>query len=362
MKVLHVHRLRGIGGSERHLLTLLPALRDRGVDARFLGLDDGDPDPFYNQLDRLGVPYERVPAPGDLDPRLAYRVIRATRRMRPDIVHTHLVHGDVYGALAAKVARSTIVSTKHNDDPFRLGAYRHVERALGRLQARIICITHALERFNVERVGLSPDKLSTIQYGLDDVPPAWGPPGGPGIHHDARVLLAISRLEQQKGIDIAIKAMALIREQHPDAVLVVLGSGSLDDELAALASKLGVEETVRFGGRSGDVASWLARAEVFVHPARWEGFGLVLLEAMLAGLPIIASSVSAIPEIVVDGETGLLVPPDDPGRLAHALSSCLTEPARASQYGSAGRLRARASFSVARMAEQTLSVYQDVLA
>ena len=85
MRVMHIHRVRGIGGSERHLLTLLPALRGRGVDARFLGFDDGEPDPFYAQLDRLGVPYDRLPAPRDLDPALLIRTVRLTRRHRPEI-------------------------------------------------------------------------------------------------------------------------------------------------------------------------------------------------------------------------------------------------------------------------------------
>ena len=124
VKVLHIHRIGGIGGSERHLLTLLPALAERGVDVRFLGLDDTSraPDPFY---EALTVPFVRVPAPRDIDPRLALRVRREARNA--DLVHTHLVHADVYGALGAP----RLVSTKHNDDPFRAGAFRFVERALG---------------------------------------------------------------------------------------------------------------------------------------------------------------------------------------------------------------------------------------
>ena len=169
MKVLHVHRIGGIGGSERHLLTLLPALAERGLDVSFLGLDDPSraPDPFYEQLP---VPFVRVPAPRDLDPALAWRVTRAVGAARPDIVHTHLVHADVYGALNGR----TLVSTKHNDDPFRAGAFRFIERALARRASRVIAITHALARFQVERVGLPADKVEVIHYGLDHLPPAWG--------------------------------------------------------------------------------------------------------------------------------------------------------------------------------------------
>jgi glycosyltransferase involved in cell wall biosynthesis len=108
-------------------------------------------------------------------------------------------------------------------------------------------------------------------------------------------------------------------------------------------------------GRVPDVAAWLSRADLLVHPARWEGFGLALLEAMLATLPVVATNVSSIPEIVVDGETGLLVPPDDPGALATAVNRVLEDP---SDYGEQGRERARSEFSVARMADRTLAVYE----
>ena len=361
MRVLHAHRLRGVGGSERHLLTLLPALRARGVDARFLGFDDGDPEPFYEQLREAEVPFGRLRAPRDLDPRLAWAAIQAVRRDRPDIVHTHLVHADVYGTVAATAARTALVSTKHNDDPFRVGPFRLVERVFMRRASRIVCITEALARFNAERVGLPAAKLEVIHYGMDDLPAAWGPPGGPSLAAGARILLAVSRLEAQKGLDVAIEALARLRPRHPQAVLVVLGQGSLAQELRELARARGVDDAVHLPYSVGDVADWLGRADVLVHPARWEGFGLALLEAMLAGLPIVASRVSAIPEIVLDGETGLLVPPDDPQRLAAALDDLLSDPGRARALGEAGRERAHASFSVERMATRTIAVYERVL-
>lgn len=359
MRVVHVHRLRGVGGSERHLLTLLPALRERGVDATFVGLDDADPDPYYAQLDSLQVPYRRLRAPRDLDPRLALRLRRELRRLRPHIVHTHLVHADVYGAVAA--GRAAVVSTKHNDDPFRLGPFRHVERLVTRRARRIICITDALACFTSERVGLPAAKLAVVPYGLDELPAAWGPPAGPALPQQARVLLAVSRLEQQKGLDVAVEALARVRGRHPDAVLVVLGLGSQEARLNALAGELGLAGAVHLAGSVGDVAGWLRRAELLVHPARWEGFGLALLEAMLAGLPVVASSVSSIPEIVADGTTGLLVPPDDAARLAEAICRLLDDPVTARSYGAAGLERARSSFSVAAMADRTLAVYRSAL-
>ena len=138
----------------------------------------------------------------------------------------------------------------------------------------------------------------------------------------------------------------------------MLGEGAGRAGLEARARQLGVDGSLRLPGRSGDVAAWLARAEALVHPARWEGFGLVLLEAMLAGIPVVASRVSAVPEIVVDGETGLLTPPDDPAALAAAACRVLADGALAARLGAAGLARARSEFSVARMAERTEEVYR----
>ena len=350
MRVMHVHRIRGIGGSERHLLTLLPALAERGIEPIFVGLDDPkwDAADFYGALQ---VPAVRIVSPRDFDPLLLGRLART---LRADIVHTHLVHADVYGGLAARLRGTQLVSTKHNDDPFRVGPFRFVERSLSRLADRVITITDALHRFTVERVGVSADKVETIHYGLEGLPEAWGVNGSDDVPRDARVLLAVSRLTEQKGIDVAIRALAALPS---DMVLVVLGDGPERAALKRLALELGLEQRVFLLGRVPDVASWLRRTSVFVHPARWEGFGLAVLEAMLAGLPVVASNVSSLPELVLDGETGVLVAPDDASALARGITQALDQP----ELGESGLARARSEFSVGRMTDRTAALYASVL-
>jgi glycosyltransferase involved in cell wall biosynthesis len=347
VRVVHVHRMRGIGGSERHLLALLPALAKLGVEPVFLGLDDPDWDAsdFYGALE---VPAMRVRSPHDVDPLLLGRL---TTRLRADVVHTHLVHADVYGGIAAKLRGARLVSTKHNDDPFRTGAFRHVERGLCRLADRVIAITESLRRFTVDRVGVPAPKVETIHYGLDAPPEPWGENAPDPVPDGAPILLAVARLVPQKGVDVAVRALRGL----PGAWLVVLGEGPERPRLERLARELGVSGRIWLPGRVPDVAAWLRRADVVVHPARWEGFGLALLEAMLCAKPVVASRVSSIPEIVVDGETGILVPPDDPGALADAVSRVTVDPAR---YGEAGLARARREFSVERMASRTLALYR----
>jgi glycosyltransferase involved in cell wall biosynthesis len=289
----------------------------------------------------------RLPCPRDLDWGLARRVRRELGALAPDIVHTHLVHGDVYGAWGA--GRARVVSTKHNDDPFRRGPFRFVERAATKRASRVIAITDSLRRFCIDEVGLPESKVATVHYGLDALPEPWADAGTLELPADARVLLCVSRLEPQKGVDVAVQALAQVRAEEPRAVLVVLGEGREREALAG--------EGVYLPGRVGDVAWWYRRAELLVHPARWEGFGLAVLEAMLAGKPVVASRVSSIPELVVDGVTGRLVPPDDADALAQALLAVLQDPGG---MGEAGLERARAEFSVAEMADRTAEIYAQV--
>ena len=359
MKVLHLHKINGVGGSERHLLTLLPALRAGGVDARFLGLDvpGSDAPRFYEELRAAGVPSVHVRCTVDADPRLAADVLRAVRAEAPDLLHTHLVHADVYGSIASTALRIPLVSTRHNDDRYLLGPFRYVDRAFAARTRRLIAISDAVRRFLV-RAGHGEEKLVTVHYGLDALPdaPSERSPAEVGIPAGSPLLLAVGRLTEQKDHPTLLRAFARARERHPDALLAILGIGPLEAETRALGRELGIERSVLLPGRL-EIRDWLERADVFVHSSRWEGFGLVLLEAMLAGLPVAATRVSAVPEVVADGETGLLVEAGDAEGLARALEELLADPARARALGDAGSRRAREQFSVARMVERTIAVY-----
>ena len=251
------------------------------------------------------------------------------------------------------------VSTRHNDDRYLLGPFRYVDRAFARPARRLIAISDAVRRF-LERAGHDPAKLVTIHYGLDELPaaPSELTPADAGIPAARRSLLAVGRLIAQKDHPTLLRAFAAFTRRHPDARLAILGSGPLEAETRRSSHELGLDDAVLLPGRSS-IRDWLERADVFVHTSRWEGFGIVLLEAMLAGLPVVATRVSAVPEVVADGETGLLVEPgDDAGARRGARSRCSPTGARAPPRR--GRARARAGeFSVARMAERTLAVYRD---
>lgn len=362
MKVLHTTKVRGIGGTEQHLLALLPALRARGVDAQFLSLDAGDDsERFHRALRERDVPFTTVRCGSDVSPALARRVVRATRAVQPDLLHTHMVHADVYGSIAAHLLRVPFVSSRHNDDRYLLGPFRFVDRFFMHGVRRIVAISEAVRDFHV-RAGLPAEKLVTVHYGLDAAPatPSERSPGDVGIPPDAPLVLAIGRLIAQKDHATLLEAFAHVQRELPAARLAILGWGPLEDETRRRAEQLENADAVTIPGRL-EPGDWLARADVFVHTSRWEGFGIVLLEAMLSNLAVVATSVSAIPEIVVDGETGYLAPAGDADTIGRRLLELLRDPARAAELGRAGRERAQSEFSVERMTERTIAVYDEAL-
>lgn len=372
MKICHIFKITGVSGSENHLLTLASHFDRSRCRLTFCLLVEREPDlsAYVAALEAVDVEVVRFPIRADLDPLLLWQLVRFLRVQRPDVVHTHLIHGDLYGTLAARLAGGPfVVSSKHNDDVFRQqGFYAWLDRVLARRQNRIITISHHLKGFYVEVEGLPPGKIVTVHYGLDpgaflrgandgaNVRAEWGVPA------DALLVGVVGRLAEQKGHAYLLDAFAEVIQALPSAHLLVVGDGELRPALERQAAHLGLHDSVTFTGRREDVPRIMLALDVLAMPSLWEGFGLVLLEAMAVGRPVVASRVSAIPEIVVEGETGLLVPPKDAESLSRALLALLRDPARAREMGQRGRQRLERQFGVARMVEQIQAVYESLVA
>lgn len=370
MRVVHAIKATRIAGAENHLLTLLPGLRQRGIDAQLLLLTQADApaDDFAAALAAAAVPVERIPIAHHADVRTATRLRDSLRLSAPAILHTHLIHADLYGAIGARLARVPhLITSRHNDDPFRRRwAFRLLSRALWRQTRAGIAISESIRRFCIAVEGARPDAVTTIHYGL----PAAPAPDVPAARAAVRALIGapaeapvigfVGRLIAQKGVSDAVAAFALLAERHPAARLLIIGDGPLRASLEAQAAAVGLGARVHFAGWRADAAALMPGFDMFVMPSLWEGFGLVLLEAMAAAVPVVAAQVSAIPEIVVDGETGLLVPPNAPADLATALEVLLNDQPLRRHFGLVGQERGETHFGAARMIDAAAALYRRV--
>ncbi len=369
-RVIHLSKMTGTAGSEGHLLVLLPGLCARGVDAQLWILVEPDNlvDAIVDRARARDVPVERVVIRGHFDPGLWNRLAKRLRHAAPDVVHTHLIHADLYGIPAARRAGVPyVVSSRHNDDKFRRRLpLRLLNRWLWARTDRGIAISDAIRQFSIRVEGAPPDRIRTVHYGLDPARISAPTNARDALRRQLRLpaetLLvgSVCRLIEQKGLIYGLRGFAQIAEQIPDAHYVIAGEGGQRAALESTARSLNLTDRVHFLGWRSDAHAVFAALDVLLAPSLWEGFGLVFLEAMALGIPVIATRVSAIPEVVVDGETGWLVPPRDADAIAAALRGALTQPEERRKRGAAGRARLESHFSVDAMVSRTLAVYDSL--
>jgi glycosyltransferase involved in cell wall biosynthesis len=360
--VCHVITALERGGAENHLVELARAQRAAGLDVSIASLKG---DGWWGaRLRAEGLRIDDLGWRGWRDPRPIARLVRLLRRHRPDIVHGHLLGAEPAAVIAHAIAapRAALVITRHNDDP--LGLERGlgpVTRLLTRRARRVIAISDAVAA-DLARRGIARDRIDVIRYGIDPQPwmqpdraaatalrAAWG----------GRVVVGcIARLVPQKAHEVLLEAFA--RASAPDWRLVLVGSGPREAELRALAEHLGIAARTVWAGQRSDMPEIVHACDVLALSSVYEGLGLVLLEAMAAARPVVASRVSAIPEIV-GPDAGLLVPPRDPDALAAALARA-ADPAVAAACGAAGRARVLRDFTVEAMRAATAAVYRAALA
>jgi glycosyltransferase involved in cell wall biosynthesis len=341
-RVVHVQKVSGISGSEAHLLSVVPLLRERGWDASMVVLHQGEAGAaeFVRRMRAEDVPTEAWRMHADVDPLVFARL--ASRR--PDIVHTHLVHADLHGLPAAALARVPLrISTKHGFNEFRAGrAVALADRAAARCAHRQIAISAGLADYLAATEGFGRDAFTVVHYGIEAGPEPPPPPDEPR-------LVAIGRLIPIKGFDVLLQAFAQARSEIPELTLEIAGSGPV---------ALPPQEGVTLLGHVSPVQPLLERNAIAVVPSRGEGFGMVALEAAERGRAAIVSDVGGLPEIVADGETGLVVPPGNADALARAIVALARDPSRARAMGAAARGRALAQFSPEAAVEGVERVYR----
>ncbi|MFL5738469.1 MAG: glycosyltransferase family 4 protein [Actinomycetota bacterium] len=367
MRILHVQKVKGIGGSERHLLSLLPAVASCGDDVAMLVLTPGpEVRVFLDAAAAANVETFQFPVGRDLDPRPIRGIASTIRRWRPDIVHTHLVHADLWGQIAARRCSVPSVRTVHNVQAFsRREPVRSAVRASGRLARRTIAISEHAAGFIREHSLAPSDRIEVIPYGVDvgcypaERPRRRAMRSRLGATDETVVFGMAARMIEGKGHDVAIDAVRATAREHP-MMLAIAGDGPLRAKLERRASG---DPVVRFLGHLDDVVPFLEACDALLFPtdpALGEGFGLAALEAMAEGLPVLASTAGALPEVVGDGVTGRIVD-GDVAAWTRAITELAENETATKAMGRAGRERAE-GFSIGRMVNDTRRVYREVVA
>ena len=365
----YLQKVTGIGGTEQFFLSLGNGLTKRNWNLQF-GLLHEPKNPVMNYTEALhkhGWTVKSIPISHHISPSALLKTRQWLKRTDPDLLNTHLIHGDFYGWMASFGRNYPLVTTKHNDDAFKsFPGYPWFARWLNSGFDAGVTISDHLKGYYQNELGVKNPVFRTIPYGLN---PNWfnqetqpESEHGPLAIPDEVVCFGIvARLTEQKGHTDLIEAFGQLRSRENKIHLVIVGSGPLEQKLKQQVDRLKLEKKVTFTGFRRDVSDLLSQFDVFVHPSRWEGFGRVFLEAMSAHLPIIATNVSAIPEIVIEGETGILVPPKSPSELASAMKRFVDTPGWRRSMGDAGYRRLVEQFSLDEMIDQYDRFYRSLL-
>jgi glycosyltransferase involved in cell wall biosynthesis len=365
LRIAHVLTSFGLGGGERVALELAQGQKRRGHEVRAISLADGPDGPLGAEFRARGIEVSAVPKRGGFDPTLWARLAGALRGRRIELVHTHNQMPLIYAAPAGRLAGSKVVHTKHggNFDGLRR---RWLRRAAARMVHAYVAVSETTAAQASADGEAQRPLLRVIENGIDFAP--FGIGDGAklrarktlGLAEGAFVVGTVGRVVAEKDHALLLRAVAPLLSERVQ--LVVIGDGPLLAELLAQKAGLGgVENRVHLLGARMDAASLYAAFDVFALSSRTEGLPLALLEAMASGLPVVASAVGGIPQVIEDGRTGRLVGPGDEVALREALSALAQDEALGLGWGRAAREQALARFSAERMLSDYMDLYEDVL-
>ena len=369
IKVLHFANTVARGGVEEHILTLLRGLHRRSFQLMLVCM------PVLAEKLRPDIPADvevvEIQLDGIRDWRGAGQLWRLLRRWRPDVLHSHLFQASRCASPLARLCRvPVIVETTHVRELWRKGWLKGsfvVDRAVGRGIDYFIAVSAAQRQYLVEEKGLPPKKIVIIHNGADigRFDPRLNPPQGLraslGIAEGDPVVLVLARLEPQKGHEVLLAALPQVRREFPTVRVICAGDGSLRETLQQRTRDLGLEETVRFVGYQSNPAEWLALADFAVLPSHFEGLPITSIESLAMEKPMVATAVDGTAEVVINGKTGLTVPPGDPARLAEAMCQMLRDPGLRQKLGRAGRSWVEQHFGQEEQVRKTGALYLQAL-
>jgi glycosyltransferase involved in cell wall biosynthesis len=362
VRVLYLITELNIGGAERVLARLMAHL-DRDRFTPTVACFYGGHGPVADEIRTLNIPVIDLGMTAKWRWDALWRLYCLLRRERPTVLHTWMFHANIPGRVLGRLTGvPAIISSERT-----MGQEGSLRRWLNCLTAsladQVVCVSQRVADFVVQDVGIPRHKILVIPNGIDlrdfeHLPGKHQARAMLGLSSDRMLVGTVARLNSVKRLDVLLQAMGSLLGVYA----VIVGDGSERAPLEAISERSGLAGRVHFAGQQDEVQTWLAALDVFVLSSDWEGMPNALLEAMAAGLPVVATAVGGTPEVVVDGVTGLLVPPRDPVALAEAITRLLHDPDLRRQMGQAGRERVKERFTVERMVSRTEALYRELIA
>jgi glycosyltransferase involved in cell wall biosynthesis len=350
-----------MGGAERQVVELAVALRRKGYGITVACSVAGE---LADALERADVPVRPLLkrlVKRRLSLVYAWRLRRLLKRENFDLVHAHIYASIAAAAIATLGMDVPLVITEHTEASWQRRRARWVSRWIYSRVERIIAVSTPIRRRLIERDDVHPDLITIVPNAMTSTSEPLADASLPTELRERPLVGVVARLQPEKGVEYFLRAAARVTAKFPEAHFVVAGDGPLRQELVALSEDLGLRERVHFLGFRSDASELMESLDGLVVPSLTEGSPLVTLEAMAAGVPVVASAVGGIPDQIRHDREGLLVPPGDAAAISDALLTLLRDPARASRLGEAARRRAASRFSHDTMVRRIEDVYRDVL-
>jgi glycosyltransferase involved in cell wall biosynthesis len=390
LNVMHIILNLETGGAQEVVRTLVEYLASDDCLPVVCTFRDG---PLRREIEQLGIKVELLPPRRysviafplflvDMI-RILQSLARLVSKHEIDVVQTHLLRSLDFLVLFLRYttclrvvlwtfhsAKFVLAETELTKHKWLLKPKRYAHRLLYRRTLHLvngfIAVSDQVKESMVKVIGPIQDKITVIHNGVDVK--RYGHPVDKarlcsqlGLKANARLIAVVGTLREPKGHRYLVEAMATVAPQYPDVHVLFIGEGHLREELQAQVEEQSLGQQIHFLGNRNDVPALLAASELFVLPSLWEGLSMALLEAMAAGKPVVATAVSGTTQVMIPGETGLVIPPHDSRALAGAITQLLSNPAQAQAMGRAAKQHVNMNFSAQKQADEHLALYRRLL-
>jgi len=365
VKVMRIITWLPRGGIERKMVEVLQKL-DREKFIPLVCCLKTKEGVYDKELEEAGIKVVKIGLRSRLDPRGIKKLVKVMREEQVKIVHTHMYRANVSGRIAAIIARvPVIIAQIHNLEDWKRWRSLLMDKLLSPFTDKIVTVSEAVKRYNAQKTLIPLNKFTTIYNGVDisffeektdqmETKKSWN------ILPSDKVVGMVANFYPQKGHQYFLQAAKIILGSHPATTFLIVGKGHLKSKMEKLAKDLHIEGKVIFAGSVEDVRPLYQIMDVSVLPSSKEGFSNVILESMASSLPVIASRVGGNQEVIIDNQTGYLVPYGSVGQLVEKITMLLKDEKLAQDMGKKGRGRAEL-FTLERMVQETEKLYDNLL-